>query len=48
MAVLILKLKWLKRMLFVSHPVADIINEGHTINNECVNKIIKVDTKKVV
>ena len=32
-------------MLFVSHPVADIINGGLTINNEFDFRIIKDDTK---
>ena len=31
-------------MLFVNHAVADIINEGLTINNEFDFRIIKDDT----
>ena len=34
-------------MLFVNHPVADIINEGLTINDEFDFRIIKVDTTNV-
>ena len=40
-----LKIKINKIMLFVRHRVADIINEGRTINNEFDYRQIKDDTK---
>ena len=40
-----LKIKIHKIMLFVRHRVADIINEGRTINNEFDYRQIKDDTK---
>ena len=40
-----LTIKIHKIMLFVRHRVADIINEGRTINNEFDYRQIKDDTK---